>query len=81
MADVDIQGSCASGFERVRDAFDQNFAVRDEVGAAVAVYVDGDLVVDLWGGWADASRSRPWRRSHSDRYSIRLDSISVRPPR
>ncbi|MBO0863695.1 MAG: beta-lactamase family protein [Mycobacterium sp.] len=62
MTDVEIQGSCASGFERVHDAFEQNFAVRDEVGAAVAVYVDGDLVVDLWGGWADASRSRPWRQ-------------------
>jgi CubicO group peptidase (beta-lactamase class C family) len=62
MADVDIQGSCMSRFERVRDAFEQNFALRDEVGAAVAVYVDGDLVVDLWGGWADAARSRPWRQ-------------------
>jgi len=62
MADVDIQGSCASGFERVRDAFEQNFALRDEVGAAVAVYVDGDLVADLWGGSADAAGSRPWRQ-------------------
>ena len=62
MADVEIQGSCASRFERVRDAFEQNFALRNEVGAAVAVYVDGDLVVDLWGGSADAAGSRPWRQ-------------------
>jgi CubicO group peptidase (beta-lactamase class C family) len=61
MGDVDIHGSCASGFERVRDAFEQNFAVRNDVGAAVAVWVDGDLVVNLWGGSADAAGTRPWR--------------------
>jgi CubicO group peptidase (beta-lactamase class C family) len=32
------------------------------VGAAVAVYVDGDPVVDLWGGFADAARTQPWQR-------------------
>ncbi|MGH3633567.1 serine hydrolase domain-containing protein [Mycobacterium sp.] len=61
MVDADIHGSCAAGFERVRDAFEQNFALRDEVGAAVAIYVDGDLVVNLWGGSADAAGTRPWR--------------------
>ena len=33
-----------------------------EVGAALAVYVGGDAVVDLWGGHADAARTRPWER-------------------
>lgn len=61
MSDVDIQGTCASGFERVRDEFHQNFADRGDVGAAVAVWVDGDLVVNLWGGSADAAGTRPWR--------------------
>ncbi|GFG75298.1 serine hydrolase domain-containing protein [Mycobacterium botniense] len=61
MGDVDIQGSYAPGFERVRDEFEQNFAVRGEVGAAVAAWVDGELVVNLWGGFADAARTRPWR--------------------
>lgn len=61
MSDVDIHGTCASGFERVRDEFHQNFADRGDVGAAVAVWVDGDLVVNLWGGSADAAGTRPWR--------------------
>ncbi|BBY04858.1 serine hydrolase domain-containing protein [Mycobacterium noviomagense] len=60
MADVDIRGTCAPRFERVRDAFEQNFAQRNEVGAAIAVWVDGDLVVNLWGGSADAAGTRPW---------------------
>jgi CubicO group peptidase (beta-lactamase class C family) len=61
MANVDIQGSCTSRFEKVRDAFEQNFALRNEVGAAVAAWVDGELVVNLWAGSADAAGARPWQ--------------------
>jgi CubicO group peptidase (beta-lactamase class C family) len=61
MAAVDIQGSCTSRFEKVRDAFEQNFELRNEVGAAVAVWVDGELVVNLWAGSADAAGTRPWQ--------------------
>src|ERR1700753_702469 len=59
--DAEIHGSCAAKFAGVRDAFERNFTHGDEVGAAVAVWVEGDLVVNLWGGHADAGRSRPWR--------------------
>jgi CubicO group peptidase (beta-lactamase class C family) len=45
----------------VREALGENLAHRGELGAAVAVSVDGRAVVDLWCGWADAARSRPWR--------------------
>ncbi|RZQ65719.1 serine hydrolase domain-containing protein [Amycolatopsis suaedae] len=56
-----MNGRCAPGFEPVREAFERNFADRGEVGAAVAVTVGGELVVDLWAGWADAERTVPWR--------------------
>jgi len=55
-----INGSCAPDFARVRDAFDANFRERGEVGAAVAIWVDGDLAVHLWGGTADAKGRQPW---------------------
>lgn len=55
-----IDGTCADGFEPVRDAFAANFADPGELGAAVAVAVDGRPVVDLWGGLADAHTERPW---------------------
>lgn len=61
--DVSIHGSCASDFAGVRNAFERNFTLGDEVGAAVAVWVDGSLVVNLWGGWADGARTRPWRQN------------------
>jgi CubicO group peptidase (beta-lactamase class C family) len=47
-------------FAAVRDAFLENFERDDEVGAAVSVVVRGRKVVDLWGGWADGARTRPW---------------------
>jgi CubicO group peptidase (beta-lactamase class C family) len=60
---ANVNGACAPGFEKVRDAFEQNFAERGEIGAAVAVWVDGDLVVNLWGGSADAAGAKPWQQN------------------
>ncbi|MER6618654.1 serine hydrolase domain-containing protein [Streptomyces xantholiticus] len=61
-----IHGVTADGFEAVRDAFEANFTRRGERGAALAVRRDGELVVDLWGGTADADatdgQGRPWTR-------------------
>ncbi len=54
---VTVNGSCSPKFERVRDAFEANFRERNEVGAAVAVWVDGELAVNLWGGTADAAKT------------------------
>jgi CubicO group peptidase (beta-lactamase class C family) len=56
----DIHGVADERFGAVADAFRSNFDVRGEVGAAFALYVDGRLVVDLWGGLADADTGRPW---------------------
>lgn len=45
----------------MRDAFAENFASRDEVGAAICAAIDGEVVVDLWGGHADGARTRRWK--------------------
>ncbi|MEV5355360.1 serine hydrolase domain-containing protein [Streptomyces sp. NPDC052693] len=55
-----VHGHCDPRFTAVREAFEENFRERDELGAAVAVTVGGRIVVDLWGGWADGARTRPW---------------------
>lgn len=59
-AATDIQGTCHDRFAAVREAFEKNFAERDDVGASVAVSHQGELVVDLWGGWRDRARTLPW---------------------
>ena len=61
-AKLTINGECDPRFERVREAFAENFAQRNEVGAAAAVVVDGRCVVDIWAGHADPARTRPWNR-------------------
>ena len=57
-----VHGWCEPGFGRVRDALSEILAGGEEIGAALAVCVDGHLVVDLWAGYADAARTRPWDR-------------------
>ncbi|MEV0352586.1 serine hydrolase domain-containing protein [Nonomuraea sp. NPDC050680] len=51
---------CDPRFSRVREAFERHFADGLELGAAFAVYLDGELVVDLWDGVAEHRTGRPW---------------------
>lgn len=57
-----ISGRYDPRFAAVAAAFRENFTARDEIGGAVCVRVDGREVVDLWGGYADSTRARPWTR-------------------
>jgi CubicO group peptidase (beta-lactamase class C family) len=59
--DTPVDGWCEPRFEAVRQAFATNFVERGEVGAAVCVLVDGEVVVDFTGGWTDAEHTRPWQ--------------------
>jgi len=55
-----VGGYVAAGFERVREAFAAG--LEDEIGAAFAAVRDGEIIVDLWGGWTERTRTRPWGR-------------------
>jgi CubicO group peptidase (beta-lactamase class C family) len=59
MNDV-VKGHCDSRFSKVADALADEIAKGEEVGAAIAVDIDGELVVDMWGGHADAERTVAW---------------------
>jgi CubicO group peptidase (beta-lactamase class C family) len=56
-----IDGMCDTRFAGVGEVLRGNLSDRGELGAAVAVFLEGVPVVDLWCGWADAARSSPWR--------------------
>ena len=58
----EIQGSCDERFKGVGDVLAANLERGADVGASVAVTVDGELVVDIWGGYADQDHSVPWER-------------------
>lgn len=57
---MQVHGFVQPGFERVREEFERNFAERGDVGAACAVTVAGETVVDLWGGSQDPEGATPW---------------------
>lgn len=58
---VDIQGRCDPKFGEVREEFARNFSERGDIGASVSVVVEGETVVDLWGGIADPATGASWR--------------------
>ncbi|MBF6238636.1 beta-lactamase family protein [Nocardia otitidiscaviarum] len=55
-----VAGFCVDEFEGVRAAFTEQVESGAELGASLCVTVDGEPVVDLWGGWADPGRTRRW---------------------
>src|SRR5215469_585834 len=57
---IEVRGRCDTRFAAVKQAFADNFSTRGEPGAAVAISLSGRPVVDLWGGWADSARTKPW---------------------
>jgi CubicO group peptidase (beta-lactamase class C family) len=59
---VVIHGDCDERFKSVKEAFKRNFEEDLEVGASLAITHKGKLVVDLWGGYMDAKKSRPWEK-------------------
>ena len=58
---VETHGTCDPAFAAVRDAFEEGFEERGELGAAVAIHLNGAPVVDLWAGLADPVLGRPWQ--------------------
>jgi CubicO group peptidase (beta-lactamase class C family) len=58
-----VERTLRRGFEPLRDAFAAHFMRDDEfceLGAALVVYEAGEKVVDLYGGYLDVQRQRPW---------------------
>ena len=55
-----VKGKCDQRFDLVYQEFEKNFEERGEVGASVCITIDGETVVDLWGGVADPQNGRPW---------------------
>ena len=58
---MDVQGFVAAGFEPVRECFAEILGRQAGTGAAFAAWSDGRWLADLWGGYADLGRHRPWQ--------------------
>jgi CubicO group peptidase (beta-lactamase class C family) len=69
-----IAGDTADGFEAVRDAFEANVAGAGKGGAAIAAYLHGRKIIDLWAG--DARPGEDWKR---DTVSVFYSATKVTP--
>jgi CubicO group peptidase (beta-lactamase class C family) len=57
-----VEGFCTPRFETLRDLFRELIENGQDLGASLAVTVDGEFALDLWGGWTDEARTRRWQR-------------------
>src|SRR4051812_34124105 len=55
-----LGGTCGARFDPLRELFAAKLESGEDLGASLAVNIDGEMVVDLWGGWADQARTVPW---------------------
>lgn len=62
MADGSVQGFTDERHAPVRAAFEANLASGADVGACFCATLEGETIVDLWGGFADAAKTRPWEK-------------------
>lgn len=60
MSAIKIGGVCPPQMEPVREAFEANFEAGEELGARYCLAIEGEIVVDLWAGWADRAGARPF---------------------
>ncbi|MFX1324850.1 MAG: serine hydrolase domain-containing protein [Promethearchaeota archaeon] len=60
--EIEIHGFSDEKFEPLREAFAKNFEEDLEVGASLAATVNGKFVIDVWAGFADEARTRPWEK-------------------
>ena len=57
---IAANGHCDPRFGEIREIFEHSFDGDEEIGAAISFVVDGETVIDLWGGHYDAKRTRYW---------------------
>ena len=57
-----VDGTYDPRFESLRELLEQTLDSGEDLGASIALDVDGELLVDIWGGWRDQDRTHPWER-------------------
>ena len=61
---MEIHGECDPQFSKVKETFEKLHQEDREIGSCFAVYKDGKPLVDLWGGFQDEDRTKPWQKDN-----------------
>lgn len=59
---IEIHGFCDDQFENVKEVFAENFKPDLDVGASLALTINGKFVIDIWAGYADEAQTKPWKK-------------------
>ena len=61
---MEIHGECDPQFSKVKETFEKLYREDREIGSCFAVYKDGNPLVDLWGGFQDKDKTKPWQKDN-----------------
>ncbi len=59
---TDVQGFSDAKFDGLKEVSASQLASGEDLGASLALRVDGEPLVDLWGGWLDEAKTTPWQK-------------------
>ncbi|HUB39811.1 MAG TPA: serine hydrolase domain-containing protein [Streptosporangiaceae bacterium] len=59
---AELQGKCDERFGELRNALQQNVDSGSELGVSFVLDLDGEIAIDLWGGYRDEARTQQWER-------------------
>ena len=76
---ADIQGFCEPRFGAISELLSTSLDTDTELGASVAITLNGAMVVDLWGGWCDVARTTPWQRDTITNVWSSTKTVTVLP--
>ncbi len=62
MTTVTAHGFAQDRFSGVREAFEANLNNGADIGAGYTATLNGETVIDIWGGFADAAKTRAWEQ-------------------
>jgi CubicO group peptidase (beta-lactamase class C family) len=57
---ANVSGTCDGRFEEVQRELAESLDSGEELGASIALDLDGDVVIDMWGGYRDEAGTQPW---------------------
>jgi len=57
---IEIHGHCEPKVAAVKDVLAASIEAGEDIGASFAAYVEGEAVVDIWGGYVDEAKTQPW---------------------
>ena len=61
---MEIHGECDPQFSKVKETFEKLYQEDREIGSCFAVYKDGNPLVEIWGGFQDKDKTKPWQKDN-----------------